>query len=153
MSNCGRLKLDPQNPIPQTAYTGGFLHLDTMRYPTRRYGNQHEFEFQAQGIPIKFVAKQLRRSERTVQQWLTGVRKMPWWVPEILRLQRMEHEARLYQMNIQPVRIKLGLVTGSVIAFPVTGTPADSADSRASRSDASDTGTAPRHPSKKTLNV
>lgn len=115
-----------------------------MRYPTLRYGNLYEFQYYAQGIPVKFIAKQLRRSERTVQQWLAGTRKMPWWVPEILRLQHMEHQARMYQMNIYPVRVKLGLVTGSVIAFPVTGKPSDNAGLTPSLSDAENTGTAPR---------
>lgn len=91
-----------------------------MRYPNLRYGNPAEFAYQCQGIPIEEIAKRLKRSERSISNWLSGAEKMPWWVPEILRLQRMEHTQMLYQMNMKPMRTRLGLVTATatIVEFP-----------------------------------
>ena len=58
-----------------------------MRYPNLRYGNPNELAYYIQFNTIKDIAKRLRRSERTLHNWLTYREKMPWWVPEILRLQ------------------------------------------------------------------
>lgn len=95
-----------------------------MRYPNLRYGNPQELRHYAQFIPLAELAKRLRRSERSVRDWLSGAQKVPWWVPEIIRLQHMEHVERMRQMNMQPVARRLGLVTGDVIEFP---TPAHKA--------------------------
>lgn len=65
-----------------------------MRYPNLRYGNPAEFAFYATGIPLPELARRLRRDERTVRDWLSGRARVPWWVPEILRLKRMEAELR-----------------------------------------------------------
>lgn len=41
-----------------------YLHKNTiMRYHNLRYGNPHEFAYYVQGMPIKDVARRLRRSE------------------------------------------------------------------------------------------
>jgi hypothetical protein len=61
-----------------------------MRYPNTRYGNPVEFQYYTQGQPADEIAKRLKRDKRTVQRWLNGKQKMPWWIPEILRLQRLE---------------------------------------------------------------
>lgn len=93
-----------------------------MRYPTLRYGNPAELVFYAQFYPkkerVRRLARQLRRSERTVKNWLEGKEKLPWWVPEIIRLQKMEHDEMLRQMNMKPLRLSLGVVRGEVIEFP-----------------------------------
>lgn len=94
-----------------------------MRYPTLRYGNPWVLQHYAQFIPLKDLAKRLRRSERTVHDWLTFRQKVPFWVPELLRLQHMEHAEIMRQMNMKPVRLKLGLATGEVIAYPTPGKP------------------------------
>ena len=65
-----------------------------MRYPNLRYGIATEFAFYATGIPLPELARHLRRDERTVRDWLTCRARVPWWVPEIMRLQRMEAELR-----------------------------------------------------------
>ena len=69
-----------------------------MRYPTLRYGNRAEFAFYATGIPLPELARRLRRDERTIRDWLSGRARVPWWVPEIMRLKRMEAELRHRQM-------------------------------------------------------
>jgi len=81
-----------------------------MKYPNLRYGNPQAMKHYAQGIPLKQLAFKLRRSERAVSDWLNGVKKVPFWVPELLRLQAMEQDHIIYQMGIQPIRKKLGVV-------------------------------------------
>ncbi len=88
-----------------------------MQYPNTRYANPIEMQFYAQGIPIKDLSKRLRRSEKSVRAWLKGERKIPWWIPELLRLQHTEHQNIMRQMNFNPARIKLGLVSGTTIEF------------------------------------
>ncbi|MCA1323763.1 hypothetical protein [Herbaspirillum sp. alder98] len=90
----------------------------TMRYPNTRYGYHQELEYWMQGSSIKDVAKRLKRSERSVHDWMTGKRKVPWWVPEILRLQRMEWYDRMQQMNIKVPKVNFAFVTADVIEFP-----------------------------------
>ncbi|MDR6394259.1 hypothetical protein [Herbaspirillum seropedicae] len=58
-------------------------------------------EFWMHGRSVKVIAKRLKRSERSVHDWLTGKRKIPWWVPEILRLQHYEYQDRLRQMGFK----------------------------------------------------
>jgi hypothetical protein len=93
-----------------------------MRYPNLRYGDPAALAFYTQFYPpkdrVRMLARQLRRSERSVRNWLSGAEKMPWWVPEIIRLQRMEHVEMMRQMNMQPARAQLGIVSGDVLQFP-----------------------------------
>jgi hypothetical protein len=88
-----------------------------MQYPNLRYGNPNELRFYAQHIPIKELAKRLRRSERSVRDWLSEAERVPWWVPEILRLQHMEHCAMMRQMGMKPIMKKFGIVGATVIQF------------------------------------
>lgn len=82
-----------------------------MRYPNLRYGNPTEFAYYAMGIPLADLAHRLRRDERTVRDWLSGRRRVPWWVPEVLRLRRMEADLRHRQMFGAPMRQGLAVVT------------------------------------------
>ncbi|MYM96233.1 hypothetical protein [Duganella vulcania] len=98
-----------------------------MRYPNLRYGNPTEFAYyvMCHGDDIARVARILRRSERSVKDWLHQRKKIPWWVPEVLRLQRMEAAHTLRQMGINP-RPSFGLVTHQaqlVLRRPETKTP------------------------------
>jgi hypothetical protein len=70
----------------------------TVRYPNLRYGNPTEFAYYAVGVPLPDLARRLRRDERTVRDWLTGRARVPWWVPEIMRLKRLEADLRHRQM-------------------------------------------------------
>lgn len=65
-----------------------------MKYPNLRYGNAEEFRFYVQSMPMKDICRLLRRCERSIDDWLKHRRRIPWWVPEILRLKRMEHYHR-----------------------------------------------------------
>lgn len=92
-------------------------HLDSksMKYPNLRYGNPTELAHYAMGIPLADLARILRRDERTVRDWLSGKQRVPWWVPEYMRLRRMESVERLRQMNMASVATRLGIVRGDVI--------------------------------------
>lgn len=81
-----------------------------MKYPNLRYGNPREMAYYAQGRSLKELARELRRSERSVRDWLTGRERVPWWVAELLRLRDMEHDLRLRQMNIGRLAPPLGVV-------------------------------------------
>ncbi|WP_211474318.1 helix-turn-helix domain-containing protein [Collimonas humicola] len=91
-----------------------------MKYPNKRYGNPTTFAYYSMGLSVPELAKRLRRSERTVRDWLSAAKKLPWWVPEILRLQHLEKDLQLRQMNIQPVRVKLGLVSKTATVRELT---------------------------------
>lgn len=51
--------------------------------------------------------------------WKNGESKIPFWVPELLRLRRFEHYHRMREMGITGQRRALGLVdnAGDVIPF------------------------------------
>ncbi|WP_051516878.1 hypothetical protein [Herbaspirillum sp. RV1423] len=95
-----------------------------MRYPNTRYGNPTEFQYYAQGQLPKDIAKRLRRSEHSVNLWLAGKRRMPWWIPEILRLQRLEYDMWMRQAGLGRMRDKLGTVSADVIEFSGARPPA-----------------------------
>ncbi len=88
-----------------------------MRYPNLRYGNPTEMAYYAMGVPLPDLARRLRRDQRTVRNWLTGRARVPWWVPEILRLKRMEAELRHKQMGMGTLAPLLGVVSAEVIAL------------------------------------
>jgi hypothetical protein len=90
-----------------------------VRYPNLRYGNPTEFAYYAMGVPLHDLARRLRRDERTVRDWLTGRTRVPWWVPEMMRLKRLEADLRHRQMGMGPLVAKLGLATGDVISLAV----------------------------------
>ncbi len=70
----------------------------------------------AQGIPLADLARRLRRSERTVHDWLNGRARVPWWVPELMRLQHQEHHDQLRRMGLRR-HTPLRLVSGQLLAF------------------------------------
>jgi len=98
-----------------------------LRYPNLRYGNPTEMAYYAMGVPLKDLARRLRRDERTVRDWISGRQRVPWWVPEILRLKRMEADLRHRQMGMGALAPSLGIVGADVItlAQPETKKPQD----------------------------
>jgi len=88
-----------------------------MRYPNSRYGNPEELKYYSQGMPIKALAKKLKRSEKSVKQWLSFEKKVPYWVLELLRLWHMERDMTMRQMGFGDQKLKLGLVSGRIIEF------------------------------------
>lgn len=88
-----------------------------MRYPNLRYGNPTELNYYAAGIPLAVLARRLRRDERTVRDWMTSKARVPWWVPEVLRLQHMESQEIMRQHmqfvmdRAAPIRRPLATVT------------------------------------------
>ena len=96
-----------------------------MRYPNLRYGNPTEFAYYAMGLTLPELSRRLRRDERTVRDWLSGRARVPWWVPEIMRLKRLEADLRHRQMFwAVPVKksvMKLGVVTDAGALVPAHG--------------------------------
>jgi hypothetical protein len=88
-----------------------------LRYPNLRYGNPTEMNYYAIAHPLPKLARMLRRDERTVRDWLSGRTRVPWWVPEILRLKRMESELRHQQMGMGTLPALLGVVGADVITL------------------------------------
>lgn len=86
-----------------------------MRYPNLRYGNPTEFAHYAMGIPLADLARMLRRDQRTVRDWLTTKQRVPWWVPELMRLRQIEADLRHRQMFWASLPPKMGVVKGAVI--------------------------------------
>ncbi|MES2264930.1 MAG: hypothetical protein V4724_41060 [Pseudomonadota bacterium] len=84
-----------------------------MRYPNLRYGNPAELRYYitSHGGDVKHVARMLRRDERTVRDWMNGKRRVPWWVPEIMRLKRQEADDRHRQMFGHGLPPPLAVVT------------------------------------------
>jgi len=82
-----------------------------------RYATLEEFRFRCQGRPVWAIAQLLRRSEKTIQRYIDGDCKIPWWVPEMLRYLNDEFHERIRQHQMEPIFRKLGVVTGDVIEF------------------------------------
>jgi hypothetical protein len=102
-------------------FMGGFV-----RYPNLRYGNPNELAYYAAFWgDVPRLAKFLRRDERTVKDWISAKARVPWWVPEILRLKRMEAELRHQQMGMGKLAPALGIVSADIItlAQPASRTP------------------------------
>ena len=82
-----------------------------MRYPNQRYGNPTAMAHYAMWYGTEAaLAKALRRDPRTVRDWLSGAARVPWWVPEVMRLQKLEHDAMVYQITSRQVATRLGVV-------------------------------------------
>jgi hypothetical protein len=88
-----------------------------VRYPNLRYGNPVEMRYYAMGRTTADLARSLRRDERTVRDWLSGRARVPWWVPEIMRLRRMELDLRQRQMGMGPLAPLLGIVNADVVTL------------------------------------
>ncbi|MGU8077825.1 hypothetical protein [Burkholderia pyrrocinia] len=91
-----------------------------MRYPNLRYGNPAEFRHYADGRTVRQLARELRRSERSVHDWLTGRERVPFWVPELLRLRRIEHAQRVREMTWSTRSAKISAAACAAFA---AGTP------------------------------
>jgi hypothetical protein len=89
-----------------------------MRYPNRRYADKEDLIYYAENWTIPALAKHLKRDQKTIRNWISGAQKVPWWVPEILRLERYEKHHQLRQMNINIPLARLGIICGEVLEFP-----------------------------------
>lgn len=85
-----------------------------MKQPNQRYGNPAEMAYYVQGRSIKSLARELRRTDRSVRDWLTGRKKLPWWVPELLRLRELERNLRMQEMGVGRIAPRLHTVGGPV---------------------------------------
>ena len=82
-----------------------------MKSLNRRYGNpaaMRHYAIYYGDVPT--LARALRRSERSVRDWLSGASRVPWWVPELMRLQQMEHADTVRQITGRHIGARLGIV-------------------------------------------
>jgi len=108
-----------------------------MRFPNLRYGSPDELRHYAAGIPVDELARQLRRDPRTVRDWLDGRRRVPFWVPELLRLRHAERCQQLRRIGIRqyPCLLSAADTTRTTSVFcPTCGAP-DRADDPGRRLD------------------
>jgi hypothetical protein len=56
------------------------------------------------------VARMLRRDERTIRDWLSGRKRVPFWVPELMRLRRFEADVSA-RRNGYRLEMPLAVVT------------------------------------------
>ena len=97
-----------------------------MRYPNLRYGNPTAMAHYAIWYgDTATLAKALRRDVRTVRDWLSGTARVPFWVPELMRLQQLEHAQMVYQMTGQRIAASLGIVQAGAAILPHTRRPPD----------------------------
>ena len=72
-----------------------------MNYPNQRYGNPESLRhWMLHFGGITGTARYLKRTPRPLSNWLNYRERLPWWVPEILRLKAFEHAERMRQMGI-----------------------------------------------------
>lgn len=83
-----------------------------MKYPNQRYGNPEALRhWMLHFGGITGTAKYLKRTTRTLANWLSYRERMPWWVPEILRLKAFEHAEQMRHMGIlRQMRPNFGFV-------------------------------------------
>jgi len=67
--------------------------------PSNSNGNPEELKHCTQGLSVKIIARNLKRPEKSVKGWLDGERKIPFWVPKLLRLRHMEKTIQMRQMG------------------------------------------------------
>lgn len=67
--------------------------------PSRKWANHAEWCYERQGLPMKALTRKLRTSQRTINDWDVGLRPVPHWAPEVLRLQRLESAGYLRQLG------------------------------------------------------
>ena len=102
----------------QLSFAGLFLCLElTMKHPNSRYGNPLEMAFYRRGLSDEELAHYLHRSTKTIERWRTGREKIPFWVPELLRLREFEYQQRMHQMGIVKEKSRLGLMKDNVLTF------------------------------------
>jgi hypothetical protein len=101
-----------------------------MRYPNLRYGKLAELQHYAAARTLQQLARELRRSERSVRDWLTGRERVPFWVPELLRLREYEHWQRVRETTWQ---IRDDRASRRACAHRAAATPFAANDPRAGR--------------------
>ena len=65
-----------------------------MRVPNLHYDYPTEFAYRARATRRPSSRASCAATNVTVKDWLTGRTKVPWWVPEILRLKQFEAQTR-----------------------------------------------------------
>lgn len=67
--------------------------------PSRKWATHAEWCYERQGLPMKALTRKLKTHKRTITSWDTGLRPVPHWAPQVLRLQRLESAGYLRQLG------------------------------------------------------
>lgn len=74
-----------------------------MFHPNRRYSHANVLRALTAGMPTDAISRRLRRHPRTIHDWLTDRRPIPWWATEIIDLQNRIAWYELRYMGIRPL--------------------------------------------------
>ena len=72
-----------------------------MQDPSKRWANPAEFDYWAKVYTVKVLSKKLKRTPRTIRDWLRGARPIPAWTVAVLRLSELDAEA--YRRSLYPM--------------------------------------------------
>lgn len=72
-----------------------------MQDPSKRWANPAEFDYWAKVYTVKILSKKLKRTPRTIRDWLRGARPIPAWTVAVLRLSELDAEA--YRRSLRPM--------------------------------------------------
>ena len=70
-----------------------------LKNASNRWGNANEFRYYCRGLPTRTIATIVRRTERTVRDWISGNRPTPAWAVELVRLRELERQHVLQQIT------------------------------------------------------
>lgn len=73
-----------------------------MFHPNRRYGNPAALRALTTGLTVHQLSQLLHRHPRTVRDWLSERRPVPYWVVELLELRHVTAVESLRRMGIAP---------------------------------------------------
>ena len=71
-----------------------------LKNASNRWGNANEFRYYCRGLPTRTIARMVRRTERTVRDWIKGHRPTPAWAVELVKLRELERKDVLRQITV-----------------------------------------------------
>lgn len=105
-----------------------------MFHTNRRYGSPDALRAYLAGFTIQDAARQLRRHPRTIRDWLTGKRRIPWWTVELLELRHRAALQDLRHMGIRPGPYQRAPTTSKITTATTHATTATTSRTRAGSS-------------------
>jgi hypothetical protein len=88
--------------------------------PSRKWANHAEWCYERQGLPMKALMRKLKSSRRTIHDWDAGLRPVPHWAPQVLRLQRLEMASYWRQLGRPDPRNETSAASALVDLVPAT---------------------------------
>ncbi|MFA7666908.1 MAG: hypothetical protein WCY32_12405 [Burkholderiaceae bacterium] len=92
-------------------------------HPNLRYGNPAALRGLTVGLSTLQIARILHRHPRTIRDWISERRPVPYWVVELLELRHQAHLDVLRQMGIDP-RAQVHALQANRRGHALAGSPA-----------------------------